>query len=346
MRLRLVLALCAVLALSAVALAGVSAGSASGAQAAATPWTGTVNVVINLDSTTSTQSGATIHTTYHDDSTYTLSGDPTADGLYPATLKGSGGGVLSGTPGGASDCVVPANPWQQWSYSGPASVSISYANGVFLVVPKTVDVAVTTISRLSSCSGSSDQTSTRTMPEPYYLSERTPQGQAAAATATSLVGSEDFAFKAGTGTVSWNLTRTSSGGVSGSGGGGKPAPPKPKPGPKPRRLNDDLNDVIALEPYIHTDLIGRRWIYGKGQVLWPAKSRIQVTLYQFYGGSYHNVGSNQKQGTNDPLEAIATVRCGKPYTAYKFKVVVKGWWWKSNHWQYLGTNQATKKLKC
>ena len=151
-------------------------------------------------------------------------------------MTGSGGGKLIGTPTGpAGGCVVPYDPNAQWSYSGAANVSISYANGSFLVLSRPVSTTYTSVERFSACPGTnrSDDTQTRTAYAPLYTGYRKPQSQPAAENATTLVGSEDFSIPApaslvnaqpGTGTVSWNLHRTGS-----SGGTGGVLPPGTPP---------------------------------------------------------------------------------------------------------------------
>ena len=87
----------------------------------APPWTGTVTVVENVDVTYVTSTGsATVHIAYHDEASYTLSGELTSKGRFVATMTGSGVGKLTGTPNGANGCMVPAEPYLQWAYSGDA----------------------------------------------------------------------------------------------------------------------------------------------------------------------------------------------------------------------------------
>jgi hypothetical protein len=186
------------------------------------PWTGTVTVVedvdVTYDTTTTTGIPLTIHTTYHDQASYTLSGETTSDGLSLATMAGSGVGRLDGTSSTPNVCVVPQDPFQQWSYSGAANVSISYTNGAYVVLPQAVDTIYTYVDRFPACPGSnrSDETRTRSGPGPAYIAQLKPKGQAAAADATALVGSEELPLTyagvatAGKATLSWNLSRTGS----------------------------------------------------------------------------------------------------------------------------------------
>ena len=188
------------------------------------PWTGTVTVVDNIDvtyvQTAPNGSSATVHFTYHEQASYTLDGTTTAEGLYVATMTGSGVGTVGGTPNGPNICVVPGDPYLQWSYSGAANVAIVYANGAYVVAPQTVSTTVTTVSHNSAC-GSSDQTFTPTGNAPLFLAHRKPQGQAAPESTTALAGSQDFSITvinittAGNGTVSWNLHRSGGGGGTG-----------------------------------------------------------------------------------------------------------------------------------
>lgn len=193
------------------------------------PWTGTVTVVEDIDATyDSTNAPVTVHATYHDQAIYTLSGAATPDGLSVATMNGSGAGKVTGTPTAPNVCVVPVDPFDQWSYGGAANVSIAYANGAFVIQPQPVDTTYTSIDRWPACpfAGRPDETRTRTGPAPFFVAQLHPKGQAAPETTTSLAGSENISLSfgsvttAGKATVTWNLTRT----------GGTPAPGSPPTG--------------------------------------------------------------------------------------------------------------------
>ena len=227
-----------VLLIAAVVSGAVLAVSASARveRRAAEPWTGTVTVVEDLDVTYAANNvPVTWHVTYHDQATYTLTGMTTADGLSVATMAGSGVGRATGTSSSPNVCPVPADPLEQWSFTGAANVSIAYANGVFVVQPQPTDTTYTTVNRFTACpfAGRGDETGTRTGPAPWLLDQIHPKGQAAAETTTSLTGSEDIPLSfagvanAGKATVTWNLTRP---GAPGGGGGGTLPPGSPPTG--------------------------------------------------------------------------------------------------------------------
>lgn len=298
---------------------------------AAAAWTGTVKVVEDVDYT-ATPMGYVTHVVYHDQADYTLRGQVSAAGAQVADMTGSGVGRSTVTfPNG---CVRLADPYYQWSYTGPAGVAVSFANGRWVVAPQFV---MTTYSGVAQAAcGQPSQTSSFQRAAPGGAQDPPagfqPQGQSAAANATSLSGSEKLSFapvfalptlRIGTATLSWNLRRASLG-TSGR--------------------------VTAFTPYIHTDAAGRRWVYGKGQVNASCPNKkITATLDAFSGDKWNKVGgpvTKTGSGVQCVLSASAAVHCAKPYTASKFRVVVAGWTYGSDGWHHEATKKRIKQLAC
>ncbi len=86
-------------------------------------WKGTVRVVTDMPKQTQTfESGTVFEYSRHDEATYTLTGKR-PDGLYDATMVGSGTGRGTNTFPGI--CTATADPHSGWTYNGPATVQIS-----------------------------------------------------------------------------------------------------------------------------------------------------------------------------------------------------------------------------
>ena len=160
------------------AVLAVSASAHTGRRAA-DPWTGTVSVVDDANHTfaghDTNGNSLTVLLTYHDEATYTLTGQTTADGLSVAQMTGSGTGRVSGTSPVA--CVLTYDPYLKWSYSGQALVSVTYSGGKFVVQPQSVTVDY---QQLRTGCGTPDLPSTIPMPAPYGIGQVHSQGVAAA----------------------------------------------------------------------------------------------------------------------------------------------------------------------
>ena len=222
------------------ARAAVSGPAAEDSAQAGNGWSGTVKVVEDIDHTFEPgNDGLIAHVAYHDEAVYTLSGATTPEGLYVATMRGSGVGRYTGTKPGS--CVPPGDPYYQWSYDGPATVSVTYASGRYVIVPQGVPLTYTIVRRDSACGAFPDQTMSFNLPAPIGLAEETrafrPLGQSASQTATSLSGTETLPFappfavptlRIGTATLTWDLTRPSQTPAPGNGRVvGAPAPGRP-----------------------------------------------------------------------------------------------------------------------
>jgi hypothetical protein len=178
MRLRLiVLAGVALLAMAA------TAGSQTRAQG---QWTGTVRIVENFSFTFSQAApGGGVITevrTGSDDAVYTLTGETTPDGFGVASMTGSGSFRSVGSSTDPNVCVESYDPLGEWSYTGPARVRISYADGRFLVEPQLVDVTARSVA--TTCSPG--KTQTNTIQAPFGLRQNTPPGIASPEGATVL----------------------------------------------------------------------------------------------------------------------------------------------------------------
>ena len=189
----------------------------------ATGWSGTLRVVEDIDYTFPPgNDGLVVHVVYQDEATYTLSGETTPDGLHVARMTGSGVGRYTGTrPAG---CVAPQDPYYQWSYDGAAAVSVSFANGKWVVAPRQVTTTYTSVVRWSAC-GLPDQTLTYSLPAPIGLQDPPrgllTQGKPGSRNSTSLSGSETVLFAPpfalptltiGTAVLTWSLSRPAPGG--------------------------------------------------------------------------------------------------------------------------------------
>lgn len=299
-------------------------------------WTGTVTVVEDVDYTATPTPDVT-HVVYHDRAVYTLRGEVSTAGLELADMTGSGTGRSTVTH--ADGCVRAADPYYQWSYAGPASVSVARADGRWVITPQSVPTTYGGTAE-AACGAPADS-HTFSRPAPSGLQDPPagfqPHGQSAAADALTLSGSEKLSFappfalstlRIGTATLSWNLRRASAGGGN----------------PNPKRAA-----VRASKPFIHR-AGGRTWVYGRGEVESSCPSKkISVTLYQLAGGKYRKVGGPSTKtgaGNRCVLSAIASLRCAEPYTDSKFKVVAIGWTFVAGSWNYEATKTSTKRLNC
>ena len=174
-------------------------------------WIGTVSLVTNVDHTYLDN-----HRTYRDEAVYTLR--QKADGSVGGSMAGSGGGRWTSSSG---DCPVATDPWLKWTYNGPASVTISYENGAFVIRPEWITTTLTEVARFSAC-GVPDQTFSSQGPAPVYVNliaccppaRVIKASQAAPADARVLKGTETIPFdpvplieKSGThtATLTWDL---------------------------------------------------------------------------------------------------------------------------------------------
>jgi hypothetical protein len=256
------------------------------ARTLATGWSGTLRVVDDINHTFPPgNEGLVVHVDYHDEATYTLTGETTPDGLHVARMTGTGVGRYTGTrPFG---CVAPQDPYYQWAYDGPATVSVSYANGRWVVSPQKVTATYTSVVRWSAC-GQPDQTLTYSLPAPLSLQDPPrglePQGQAGSQTATSISGSESVAFappfalptlEIGTAVLTWSLSRPAQ----------KPPPGHVSVGPAPGRPPGKVKrpGATSFEPVAVGQSIPRGTIVdvsqGAGVTIADAKGRSSV----FYG---------------------------------------------------------------
>jgi hypothetical protein len=223
--------------------------NAAAGKASVSARTGTVKVVEDVDYTAN-PAPSVIHVVDHDEAVYTLRGQVSAAELQVADLTGSGNGRSTVTlPDG---CVRPADPYYQWSYTGPAGVAVSYANGRWVVTPQSVTATYSGVAH-AAC-GAPEQTNSFQRPAPGGVqgppAGLQPQGRSAPANASSLSGRETLSFappfalptlRIGTATLTWNLERTSAG-------------------------TSGTARVTAFPPYVHTDAHGRRSVDGKGEV--------------------------------------------------------------------------------
>ena len=98
---------------------------------------------------------------------------------------------------------------------------------------------------------------------------------------------------------------------------------------------------VAEAPYVHSDILGRRWIYGAAHVTGSGvNQQVKATLFQYYGGAWHNVGSNYTTGTQYGLRTIASVYCGSPYSSYSFYTQSQSWSQWPDGWHYDGYNNS------
>jgi hypothetical protein len=98
---------------------------------------------------------------------------------------------------------------------------------------------------------------------------------------------------------------------------------------------------VAEAPYVHSDILGRRWIYGAGHVTGGGvNQQIKATLFQYYGGAWHAVSSNYTTGTSYTLRTIASVYCGSPYSTYSFFTRAQSWSQWPDGWHYDGYNDS------
>jgi hypothetical protein len=168
-----------------VGLLALAAAAGSQTRAEDT-WTGTVRVVENFSFTftQATPSGGVITEvrTGSDDALYTLTGETTADGFHVASMTGSGSFRSVGSSTDPNVCVESYDPLGEWSYTGPARVRISYADGRFLVEPQLVDVTARSVA--TKCSPG--KTQTNTIQAPFGLGQNTPPGIASPEGATVL----------------------------------------------------------------------------------------------------------------------------------------------------------------
>ena len=112
-----------------------------------------------------------------------------------------------------------------------------------------------------------------------------------------------------------------------AGCGTEPTAPKAVDTPNAKVISNVLSaTVVAVPPYIHTDIIGRRFIYGKASnASCCGKTRVTASLWQYYNGAWHRVaGPLTHESSLSPNEVIAPVFCGKPYTAYWFQTEAHG----------------------
>lgn len=190
-----------------------SAGVASSTTLARS-WLGTVQVTTEVPRQTEVAGpGYTFEYSRTDSATYTLTGNQPV--VFSATMRGQGAGraVNTFSPPNAT-CVAVVDPVWAWSYSGPASVEISYSNGAFSIRPRGVQGMVRNAYLNPECAGGSNEPFPMVLPP--GIEETAPTGrQTAPATASRLSGSQTFPWQhttrpgnvVGTTTVTWDLRR-------------------------------------------------------------------------------------------------------------------------------------------
>ena len=91
--------------------------------------------------------------------------------------------------------------------------------------------------------------------------------------------------------------------------------------PAQSALAADTNRWMDAElPYVHSDTIGRRWIYAAGTGAMGASLTAQVQ--QYYGGAWHDVGYSKRVDDGGAQRAIASVLCTGAQTNYLFRTYV------------------------
>ncbi len=79
-----------------------------------------------------------------------------------------------------------------------------------------------------------------------------------------------------------------------------------------------VTGLKAEAPYVHRDIIGRKWIYGASSTNSTAAYAVKSELWQYYGGRWNRVATNSASGPNYTNRAIARVLCTGAYTNYSF----------------------------
>ena len=245
-------------------------------------WTGTVTLVAYIDrpwtykdpyGVPETRSGS-----YHEKAVYTLAGETTPEGLQLAQMTGSGTGRETRTGGAPRTCPGNDDPLYEWSYSGQASVRVSYTDGRFIVWPQRVTTEVRTVTHFAcpDVPATPDLTYTRQTGVPLFI---TGFGQVAAPeSATSITGTESFPIRetitgagqedqtavTGTTTLTWDLHRAgaASTGVIGNGSGTVLVDGKPYTSGQPIPYGSTV-DVTNGRLALKTD-VGTLTVYGAG----------------------------------------------------------------------------------
>lgn len=194
---------------------GSHASDAKPASTLASEWSGTVRVVTDVPF--QTQSFTPTYTfgyTRHDEAVYTLSGQAPTGVDHPAAMKGSGTGRAVNTFTNVP-CEAPVDPAWEWTYDGPASVAIAYANGQFSIRPRGVQGMARNFYVNPSCGSGSNEPFAKVLPP--NIEETAPTAmQSGSATQKALKGQQSFRWLrnpddtiVGTMTVEWDLSRGS-----------------------------------------------------------------------------------------------------------------------------------------
>ncbi len=159
----------------------------------------------------------TLTEVYREKAVYVLSGGKLVGGLERARMTGSGTGTAIYSQGQASTCTLNNTPVNEWSYEGPALVAISERAGKLYAVPRAVTGKVTTV--WTGCSAPPKRY-TRSASYPFYAAffAAGVRGLPNADTAQVLNGKQTYPIsttalgtsqRSGTGTLTWNLVRSS-----------------------------------------------------------------------------------------------------------------------------------------
>ncbi len=83
--------------------------------------------------------------------------------------------------------------------------------------------------------------------------------------------------------------------------------------------------VTVDAPYVHVGTFNR-WVETNAytnQCCSP--TTVESTLYQYYGGAWHQVSDSTVQSSTGQNKAKSYVYCGSPYTSYSFQARGRVW---------------------
>ncbi len=100
-----------------------------------------------------------------------------------------------------------------------------------------------------------------------------------------------------------------------------------------------VTGLKAEAPYVHRDIIGRKWIYAASQTNSTASYPLQSELYQYYGGRWNKVGTTGS-ASGSYARAVGFVLCGGAMTNYSF--FTRAWVKYNGSWYYLDSRVVTQ----
>ncbi len=94
--------------------------------------------------------------------------------------------------------------------------------------------------------------------------------------------------------------------------------------------------VTVDSPYVHSGVFNR-WVETNAYVQGCCgKTKVESTLYQYYGGAWHQVADASNTSSDYGNKVKSYVYCGSPYTNYSFQARGRAWFYGPTGWVYEG----------